>query len=198
MRPIALANCLLKVVSHTLLLRLESAIEEGKILPPNFFAYRKGRCSVEMGMSLLQTLNSAHHKKVSLAGVQIDLEGAFENCSRVYLRDLLELMGLGPTFLRWIDCLWVGMSGRISYGGIEQEPIEMTQGLTQGAPESATLFNLANIPLNLVLLNLECDQFYPIEHELPHELSNSNRLQTYSDDSCTVVDGTPGSITDYI
>ena len=90
------------------------------------------------------------------------------------------------------------MSGRISYGGIEQEPIEMTGGLTQGAPESAILFNLANIPLNLVLLNLECDQFYPIEHELPQELSNCNRLQTYSDDSCTVVDGTPGSITDYI
>ena len=97
--------------------------------------------------SLLQTLNSAHLKDEKLAGVQIDLEGAFENCSRVYLKDLLELMGLGPTFLRWVDCLWVGLSGRISYGGIEQEPIEMTGGLTQGAPESAVLFNLANIPL---------------------------------------------------
>ena len=82
---------------------------------------------------------------MKLAGVQIDLEGAFENCSRGYLKDLLELMGLGPTFLRWVGCLWVGMSGRISYGGIEQEPIEMTGGLTQGAPESAVLFNLANI-----------------------------------------------------
>ena len=83
LRPISLANCLLKVVSHTLLLRLESAIEEGGILSPNFFAYRKGRCSVEMGMSLLQTLNSAHHKNEKLAGVSINLEGAFENCSRV-------------------------------------------------------------------------------------------------------------------
>ena len=54
---------------------------------------------------------------MKLAGVQIDLEGAFENCSGVYLKDLLELMGLGPTFLRWVGCLWVGMSGRISYGG---------------------------------------------------------------------------------
>ena len=119
LRPIALATCLLKIVSHTLLLRLEAALNDDKILPPNFFAYRRGRGAVEMGFSLLQTLNSAHQKGTKLTGVQIDLEGAFENCSRGYLKDLLELMGLGPTFLRWIDCLWVGMSGRISYGGIE-------------------------------------------------------------------------------
>ena len=118
LRPIALANSLLKVVSHTLLLRLESALSEDKILPPNFFAYRRGRCSVEMGFSLLQKLNSAHQKGTKLTGVQIDLEGAFENCSRGYLKDLHELMGLGPTFLKWVECLWEGMSGRISYGGI--------------------------------------------------------------------------------
>ena len=149
-------------------------------------------------MILLQTLNSARHKNEKLAGVQIDLEGAFENCSRVYLRDLLELMGLGPTYLRWLDCLWVGMSGKISYGGIEQEPIEMTGGLTQGVPESAILFNLVNIPLNLALLNLESDQYYPVEHELTPELSNKNRLLTYSDDSCIIVEGIPESITNYI
>ena len=37
LRPIALATCLLKIVSHTLLLSLEAAIIENNILPPNFF-----------------------------------------------------------------------------------------------------------------------------------------------------------------
>ena len=105
MRPIALATCLLKIVSHTLLLRLEAAIIENNILPPIFFAYRKGRGAVEMGLYMKQTLNSAYHKGCKIVGVQIDYEGAFENCSREYLKDLLRLMGIGPKFLNWIDCL---------------------------------------------------------------------------------------------
>ena len=145
-----------------------------------------------------QTLNSAYHRGCKIVGVQIDYEGAFENCSRGYLKDLLKLMGLGPKFLKWVDCLWEGMSGVISYGGIEQEPINLSGGLTQGAPESAVLFNLANIPLNLILLNLRESQYYPMEHELPFEMANGNRLNTYSDDSCTFVEGSPKSILEYI
>ena len=91
-----------------------------------------------------------------------------------------------------------GMTGIISYGGIEQEPIKLSSGLTQGAPESAVLFNLANIPLNLILQNLEIDQYYPMEHELPAEVANKNRLNTYSDDSVTFVEGSPKSILEYI
>ena len=79
-----------------------------------------------MGISLLQILNSAHCKGDSIVGVTMDYEGAFENCSRVYIGDLLELMGLGSKYLGWLNCLWAGMSGVVSYGGIYQEPIEMT------------------------------------------------------------------------
>ena len=86
----------------------------------------------------------------------------------------------------------------MSYGGIDQEPIEMTGGLTQGDPESAILFNLANVPLNLALLNLETDQYYPIEHEMTPELANRNRLLTYSDDSCVILRFTSESIGNYI
>ena len=105
LRPIALATCLLKVVSHTLLQRLEKAIIKNNILSPNFVAYRKSRGAVEMGLHMRQILNSAYHKGGKLVGVQIDYEGAFENCSREYLKDLLRLMGLGPKFLNWIVCL---------------------------------------------------------------------------------------------
>merc|ERR1712237_226226 len=58
------------------------------------------------------------------------------------------------------------------------------------------LFNLANIPLNLILQNLEIYQYYPMEIELPAKIVNRNRLNTYSDDSVTFV--SPKIILDYI
>ena len=96
-------------------------------------------------------------------------------------------MGLGSKYLGWLNCLWVHVSKIVSYDGIDQDPIEMIGGLTQGALESAILFNLANVPLNLALINLETDQYFPIEHEMSPDLANRNRLLTYSDDSCVVL-----------
>merc|ERR1712237_237483 len=58
------------------------------------------------------------------------------------------------------------------------------------------LFNLANIPLNLILQNLEIYQYYPMEIELPAKIVNRNGLNTYSDDSVTFV--SPKIILDYI
>merc|ERR1712002_1386056 len=89
LRPIALATCLLKIVSHTLLQRLEKAIIKNKILPPNFVAYRKARGAGEMGLYIRRILNSAYYKGKKVVGVQIDYSGAFENCSRDYLFVLL-------------------------------------------------------------------------------------------------------------
>ena len=37
-----------------------------------------------------------------------------------------------------------------------------------------------------------------MEHELPTEMANKNRLNTYSDDSYTFVQGSPKSILEYI
>ena len=51
LRPIALANCLLKVVSHVLMLRLESALEEGGFYLPILLP--KGREGAQLKWALV-------------------------------------------------------------------------------------------------------------------------------------------------
>ena len=115
------------------------------------------------------------------------MDAAFESVSRDYLRELLRLLGVGTKFIKMLNCLWEGMSGHVSYGGVEQEAIPMGGGLTQGAPESALLFNLVFIPLNTVLGNL-MTRAYCVGNNLKSVARYTDEMQrrrliSYSDDT---------------
>ena len=104
--------------------------------------------------------------------------------------NVLGLMGIGNTFCGWIGLLWSGMRGIISYDGIIQEEIPMTNGLTQGAPKSAFLFNIALIPLiraiNNARINSPSLSLYLAEIQHRDE-AKRRKAFSYSDDIQIIV-----------
>ena len=91
---------------------------------------------------MYQTLRSLRDKGIKAFFLASDMESAFENASRKFICDLLRLLGVCDEFISMLGCLWSGMKGVINYDGIQQEEFTMLGGLSQGAPESALLFNL--------------------------------------------------------
>ena len=132
-----------------LVCRLSNALEEGGIIPRDFCAYRRARAAGEVGYGVFQSLMYAARRDERIVWISTDMEGAFENISRSYMGELLAMLGVGEKFIGILNCLWGGMQGYVSYGGVEQEPIDMQGRLTLGAPESALLFNVALIPLKV-------------------------------------------------
>ena len=168
-------------------------------MPQDLCAYRRSRAAGEVGVCLLQSLKYAARANERITWLSTDFEGAFENVSRTYLKDLLRLLGVGEAYIGMLGHLWDGMKGLVNYGGVEQEAMDMSGGLTQGAPESALLFNVALIPLQAVLSGIKgyCMGKGLKGAEGYEEEMEKRNIVTYSDDSnicCRMERGSVGRV----
>ncbi|KAF1331473.1 putative Pollike protein, partial [Globisporangium splendens] len=152
-RPIALVQVDVKVLSKALTYRLQSAIP--KLIHPDQKGFVRGR-SIHHHVRFLADLQDLVTSRDEEAyALFLDFQKAFDRVNRDYMFRLLERMGIGDGFTRWVKLLYTDPQAHLLINGDIQPALHPTRGVKQGDPLSALLFILTIEPLGNMLRSHE-------------------------------------------
>ncbi|KAF1315563.1 putative Pollike protein, partial [Globisporangium splendens] len=152
-RPIALVQVDVKVLSKALTYRLQSAIP--KLIHPDQKGFVRGR-SIHHHVRFLADLQDLVTSRDEEAyALFLDFQKAFDRVNWDYMFRLLERMGIGDGFTRWVKLLYTDPQAHLLINGDIQPALHPTRGVKQGDPLSALLFILTIEPLGNMLRSHE-------------------------------------------
>jgi ribonuclease HI/exonuclease III len=146
-RPITLTQIAYKIYALLLQRRLDHFIEKVAILSPAQQGFRKGRGTDQKLLGMYAAIAAAKEKDLPLHMLSIDLERAFPTVEHWLIEDTLKHYKV-PTKLR--DAILDTLSQTTARFRLPcglTDPLNISTGVRQGDPLSATLFNLALNPL---------------------------------------------------
>ena len=182
-RPISLLNVDYKLCSKALTNRL------AKILP--LVINEDQSCSVP-GRTIFDTLSllrdTLDHVNITNEPgilVSLDQEKAFDRVDRSFLSRVLEQLGLGPFFQKWISTLYSDASMKIIVNGYLTDRISLERGVRQGDPMSPLLYILC---AEVLACNIRADTSIK-GFLIPGSKGQLFKIRQYADDSsCFVKD----------
>jgi len=139
-RPISLLNVDYKICSKALSIRL------AKVL--HFIVSSDQTCSVpgrkissnlHVLRDILDYIDRTNETGILLS---LDQEKAFDRVNRVFLLNLLECFGFGPSFIQWISTLYNGANMQIIVNGWLTDAVPLARGVRQGDSLSPLLYIL--------------------------------------------------------
>jgi len=138
-RPLAFQNVSRKILTNTILARLQSKI--GKYLSIGQHAYRAGRSTAEVIWTLQWQVATAEKYAAWINLVGIDLSKAFDCLDRLFILDILEREGLADEDeLRAIQYLLADTTSRVKIGSETGDIFATKIGVPQGDSLSPILF----------------------------------------------------------
>ena len=129
-RPISLLNVDYKICSKALSLRLAKVLEF--IVSPDQTCSVPGRkitSNLHVLRDILDYIDRTNETGILLS---LDQEKAFDRVNRVFLLNLLQRFGFGPSFIRWVSTLYSGASMQIIVNGWLTDPVPLARGVRQG------------------------------------------------------------------
>ena len=128
-----MANCLLPLVSS--------------IVHPDQNGFIPGRATFLNTRRLCHIMGLvAGYESLPIA-MSLDIEKAFDTLSWEYLWVVLEKLGIGPVFRRWVRLLYRATRTRVRTGCCISDSFQIHRGTRQGCPLSPIIFALAMGPL---------------------------------------------------
>ena len=101
-------------------------------------------------------MNYTENKQIDGLLMLIDFEKAFDSISWNFLYNVLEYLGFGKAFIRWIRILNNDIYASVLQSGIKSEFFKIQRGCKQGDPIAAYLFIIGGQILNyLISQNIE-------------------------------------------
>uniref|UniRef100_A0A8K9Y2W7 Reverse transcriptase domain-containing protein n=1 Tax=Oncorhynchus mykiss TaxID=8022 RepID=A0A8K9Y2W7_ONCMY len=144
-RPITLLCADYKVVAHVLAGRLRKVLPH--VIHEDQTCGVEGR-SIHWNLSLVRDCIAwAQDRGVHLMLVGLDMEKAFDKVHHGFLFSVLDRMGFGAGFLRWVGILYTAVGSRVLVNGHVGEVVPQQTGVRQGCPLSPLLFVLYMEPL---------------------------------------------------
>ena len=140
LRLISLLNIDYKICSKALSLRMSSVLE--KIVTPDQTCSVPGRSIVSNRVILRDMLDYIECTNEPGILISLDQEKAFDRVDRSFLMNLLQHLGFGPCFCKWISKLYRGANMQIMVNGWLSEKIELQHGVRQGDSLSPMLYIL--------------------------------------------------------
>ncbi|KAJ9562034.1 hypothetical protein OSB04_007194 [Centaurea solstitialis] len=137
-RPISLVGILYKVISKVLAERMKSVLVN--VISNVQSAFLKGRSILDGILVANETISYLKSSRKKGLIFKVDFEKAYDSVSWEFLLDLLEQMGFGRKWRKWVGtCL---KSSRISIlvNGSPTEEFSMEKGIRQGDPMAPFLF----------------------------------------------------------
>ena len=139
-RPISLLNVDYKICSKALSLRLAKVLEF--IVSPDQTCSVPGRKITSNLHALRDILDYIDRTNETGILLSLDQEKAFDRVNRVFLLNLLQRFGFGPSFIRWVSTLYNGASMQIIVNGWLTDPVPLARGVRQGDSLSPLLYIL--------------------------------------------------------
>jgi hypothetical protein len=152
-RPIALVQVDVKVLSKALTYRLQHLIAD--LIHTDQKGFVKGR-SIHHHVRFLADLQDLVTGRDEEAyAMFLDFQKAFDRVNWDYMFRLLEQMGFGTAFVRWIKLLYTNPQAHLLINQNSLPALHPTRGVKQGDPLSALLFVLTIEPLGNLLRSHE-------------------------------------------
>jgi len=149
-RPISLCNCLYKIISKVISIRLKVILS--KHISREQFGFLKGRQIHEAIGVAQEGLHTIKTKKLRADVIKLDLSKAFDRVNWLYIRMLLIHLGFGLDFVNWIMACLISVSFSILLNESTTDFFQARRGIRQGCPLSPLLFLLVAESLSCYLI----------------------------------------------
>ncbi|KAF8623926.1 hypothetical protein AX17_007254 [Amanita inopinata Kibby_2008] len=142
-RPIALLECLGKLVEKLIAQRLTYEAGHGNLIPTNQFGGRDKSSVIDAGLSLTHDIQAAWKNGLSLSFLAIDVKGYFDNVNHDRLVHMLKLLGFAPEIVAWTKSFLADRTVRIRIDDHTGNPTTLAGvGIPQGSPVSPILSSI--------------------------------------------------------
>jgi hypothetical protein len=146
-RPVALLNCLGKVLEKIFATRLSFLAELEDLLHPSQIGGRKQRSAIDAVMSLVHDIDLSKRNKTVTSALLMDVKGAFDNVSKDRLLHTMFSLGLPPSLLSWTNHFMTYRKTSLAFDGNREPLLPVQTGIPQGSPISPILFLIYLRPL---------------------------------------------------
>lgn len=140
-RPICLLNCLYKLITKVLTIKIEPFAPQ--LIHANQTAFMKGRNIASGIMCLHEIMHETKRRKETGILFKIDFEKAYDKVSWKLLFDCLHMRGFNDKWCDWIKQDVTGGTVCIKINNSLGPYIKSFKGVRQGDPLSPILFNFA-------------------------------------------------------
>ena len=141
-RPIALLQCIGKLMENMVGERAKYLAEKENLLSPSQYGFRTRRSTIDPIIELEHEIRVARASGKITVVVFFDLKAAFDSVDHTRLLHALAMLGIGGNMLKWLENF---LSNRKICTLVEDHtsnPLDINQGVPQGSGLSTVLFTL--------------------------------------------------------
>ena len=143
-RPIALMNCMGKLLSSCVTDVLEFQAEKLGLLPNTHFGGRAGRTTTDSLHFITKTIRDAWRAKKVASILFLDVEAAFPSAIPERLFHFMRQLGIPELIVNWLRNKLRGRRTRLKFDDFTSQLFEIISGIDQGCPLSVILYKIYN------------------------------------------------------
>lgn len=143
-RPIALLNVISKLLSACVAENLNRLAERWDLLPDNHFGGRRGRTTTDSMHTLTSFIKDAWRAGDVVAGLFLDVSGAFPNASPTTLARAMRAKGVPEQYVAWTERKLEGRTTELKFDDYKSDEFIIRHGIDQGCPLSCISYLFYN------------------------------------------------------
>jgi hypothetical protein len=139
----------LSCLSQAYGLRNRNNIVTHKLIPTNQFGGRTHSSCLDVGLTLIHDVQTAHANGLKVGILLFDVRGFFNNVNHARLVLVIENMGFAPSLTQWTTSFLANRKVCLQFNNIMSDQQEQPVGVPQGSPLSPVLSITYTSPLLL-------------------------------------------------